>query len=78
MINKKLIYPVPNKWVNYGWTLVNLKAIKKDMLMDVLTTAYCNVAPGHLQSVFLEILKVFKIFQPPQKYYLPQTQHLYQ
>lgn len=59
MINEKLIYPVPNKWGNYGWTLVNLKAIKKDMLMDVLTAAYCNVAPRHLAEPFLRDIENF-------------------
>lgn len=43
--DKTIIYPVPNKWGLQGWTLVNLANIKEEMLADVLTTAYCEVAP---------------------------------
>ena len=59
MIDEKLIYPVPNKWGNYGWTLVNLKLIKKDMLLEVLTAAYCNVAPKNLAEPFLQEIESF-------------------
>jgi len=59
MIDEKLIYPVPNKWGNHGWTLVNLKAIKKDMLLEVLTAAYCNVAPKHLAEPFSRDIESF-------------------
>jgi len=53
MIDKELIYEVPNKWGKHGWTLVNLKLIKKEMLMEVLTAAYCTVAPPKLAAPFL-------------------------
>jgi predicted DNA-binding protein (MmcQ/YjbR family) len=38
--DKTIIYPVDNKWGKQGWTLVDLKKIRKEMLVDVLTTAY--------------------------------------
>jgi hypothetical protein len=59
MIDEKLIYPVPNKWGNYGWTLVNLKAIKKEMLLEVLTAAYCHVATRSLAEPFLRDIESF-------------------
>ena len=52
--DKTIIYPVPNKWGKQGWTKVELTKIRKDMLKDILTTAYCGVAPKRLTKVFLE------------------------
>lgn len=45
---KTAIYPVPNKWGKQGWTFVELSEIKKELLEDALTTAYCEVAPKRL------------------------------
>lgn len=42
--DKTIIYPVDNKWGKQGWTLVDLKKIRKEMLVDVLTTAYKEVS----------------------------------
>jgi predicted DNA-binding protein (MmcQ/YjbR family) len=42
--DKTIIYPVDNKWGKQGWTLVDLKKVKKTMLKDLLTTAYNEVA----------------------------------
>jgi len=39
----EVIYPVPNKWGKHGWTLVNLKKVRKDMLTDALNVAYNEV-----------------------------------
>lgn len=50
--DKTIIYPVPNKWGKQGWTKVELAKIRKDMLRDVLTTAYCNVAPERLSEFY--------------------------
>jgi predicted DNA-binding protein (MmcQ/YjbR family) len=41
--DKSIIYPVDNKWGKQGWTVINLKKVRKDMLMDALTTAYNEV-----------------------------------
>src|SRR5688572_9288466 len=41
--DKTIIYPVNNKWGKQGWTLVDLKKVRKDMLKDILTTAYNGV-----------------------------------
>ena len=59
MIDASIIYAVPNRAGKYGWTLVNLKLIEKDMLMDVLTAAYCNVAPFKLAQPFLTQIDSF-------------------
>ncbi len=44
-IHKAAIYPIPNKWGKLGWTFVELKKVNKALLIDILTTAYCEVAP---------------------------------
>ena len=49
-----VIYPVPNAWGKYGWTLINLKKVKKEMLKDAVTTAYCHVAPPKLAAKYSE------------------------
>ncbi|UPT67849.1 MAG: MmcQ/YjbR family DNA-binding protein [Sphingobacteriales bacterium JAD_PAG50586_3] len=49
-----VIYPVPNKFGKQGWTLVNLGKVKKEMLIDALTTAYCTVAPPKLAEQVME------------------------
>ena len=46
--DKKLIYPVDNKWGAAGWTLIEMNKIKKPLFIDALTTAYCEMAPGKL------------------------------
>ncbi|WP_276503462.1 MmcQ/YjbR family DNA-binding protein [Terrimonas pollutisoli] len=43
-----VIYPVPGGWGRQGWTMINLKKVKKAMLVDALTTAWKTVAPATL------------------------------
>ena len=52
--DKTVIYPVPNKWGKQGWTFIELKNVKKETLIDALTTAYCAVAPKSLTKKFLD------------------------
>ncbi|MEJ8844792.1 MmcQ/YjbR family DNA-binding protein [Lacibacter sp. H375] len=52
LIDATLIWPVPNKWGKQGWTLINLKKIKKELLKDALTSAYCSVAPIALAALY--------------------------
>ena len=40
-----IIYPVSGGWGRQGWTIIELRKIRKDMLKDALTVAYCAVAP---------------------------------
>ncbi len=49
-----VIYPVPNAWGKQGWTLINLKKVRKDMFKDAMTSAYCCVAPSKLAAKYLE------------------------
>lgn len=42
--DKTIIYPVDNKWGKQGWTLVDLKKVRKEMLKDILNVAYNEVA----------------------------------
>lgn len=49
--DRTVIYPVPNKWGKQGWTLVELKKVRKDVFVDALTTAYCEVAPKKLSEL---------------------------
>jgi predicted DNA-binding protein (MmcQ/YjbR family) len=50
--NKGIIYPVPNAWGKYGWTLVDLGKVKKSVFKDALTCAFCHVAPEKLASKY--------------------------
>ncbi|MBU2018001.1 MAG: MmcQ/YjbR family DNA-binding protein [Bacteroidetes bacterium] len=44
------IFPVDNKWGKQGWTLIELNKVNKDLFVDALTTAYCEVAPKKLAN----------------------------
>ena len=50
--DKSIIYPVPGKWGLEGWTMIELKKVKKEMLLDALTSSYCNVAPKKLAEKY--------------------------
>lgn len=50
-----IIYPIPNKWGKQGWTFIELQKIRKDMLKDILTQAYCEVAPKGLAEKYKKI-----------------------
>ena len=47
---KAFIYPVDNKWGRQGWTIIEMQNIRKDIFIDALTTAYCEVAPENLAN----------------------------
>src|SRR5690625_2241039 len=42
------IYPVDNKWGKQGWTVIELENVTRELLSDILKTAYCEVAPKKL------------------------------
>lgn len=50
--DKTIIYPVPGGWGRQGWTMINLKKVKKAMLLDALTAAWKTVAPSKLASKY--------------------------
>jgi len=50
--DKSVIYPVPGRWGKKGATYIELTKIKKSMLKDALTMAYCKTAPAKLAKVY--------------------------
>ena len=44
LVNPGVIFPVPNKWGKHGWTHIELKKVKKNTLVDALTTSYYGAA----------------------------------
>jgi predicted DNA-binding protein (MmcQ/YjbR family) len=47
-VDKKIIFPVDNKWGKHGWTIIEMNKINKALFADALTKAYCEVAPKKL------------------------------
>lgn len=45
LYDKNVIFPVPGGWGLKGATFINLKKVRKAMLVDALTTAWKTVAP---------------------------------
>jgi predicted DNA-binding protein (MmcQ/YjbR family) len=41
--DSSVIYPVPNAWGKQGWTYVDLRKVRKDLLSDALSCAYNEV-----------------------------------
>jgi hypothetical protein len=48
---KGVIFPVDNKWGKQGWTIIEMDKVKRDLFVDVVTTAYCEVAPKKLSEL---------------------------
>ncbi|MEO6546769.1 MAG: MmcQ/YjbR family DNA-binding protein [Ferruginibacter sp.] len=46
LVDPTIIYPVDNKWGQQGWTIIELKKIKKNLLKDALSKAYEASLPG--------------------------------
>ena len=44
LIDRSVIYPVPNAWGRQGWTYAELEKIKKDVFKEALHAAYTTVA----------------------------------
>lgn len=42
-INKKAVYPVPGKWGDHGWTLVELADVSEELMMEMLSMAYKEI-----------------------------------
>jgi predicted DNA-binding protein (MmcQ/YjbR family) len=47
-VDRTIIFAVDNKWGKQGWTLIEMSKVNKDLFIDALTTAYCEVAPKKL------------------------------
>ena len=46
--NKEVIFPVPGGWGKKGATFIDLKKVKKSMLIDAITTAWKTTASPKL------------------------------
>jgi len=46
--SKGAMHPVKGKWGEQGWTTIALKIATKQLVNDILTSAYCTVAPRKL------------------------------
>ena len=51
LIDKTIIYPIPNKWIKQGWTFVILQKVLAKSFKDALSAAYCEVAPKKLSAL---------------------------
>ena len=49
------IFPVPNAWGKKGATWFSVKKVKKGMLQDALTCAYCKIAPKQLAAKYRRV-----------------------
>jgi predicted DNA-binding protein (MmcQ/YjbR family) len=50
--NKEIIYPANGAWGKQGWTIIELKRVRKDVFKDALTISYCTVAPKKLAEKY--------------------------
>jgi len=50
--DKAVIYPVPGGWGRQGATYIELKKVKKAMLLDALTMAWKQVAPKKMAAKY--------------------------
>ena len=46
--DKEIVFPVPGGWGKKGATFINLKKVRRSMLVDALTTAWKTTAPTKL------------------------------
>lgn len=51
-ISRGAIYPVPNKWGNFGWTHVDLATVEMEICKDALQMAWWETAPPKLQAKY--------------------------
>jgi predicted DNA-binding protein (MmcQ/YjbR family) len=50
--DKSAFYPAPGAWGKQGWTRIELKKVRKDMLRDAITLSYKLVAPKSILKNF--------------------------
>lgn len=44
------ISPIQNAWGKQGWTIIDLKTVRKTLFKDALNTSYNEVAPKRLKQ----------------------------
>lgn len=53
LIDKQIIYPVPNKWGKKGWTFVEMKHVSKKLFSEMIIASYCEAAPGKYSNAII-------------------------
>ena len=48
----QVMHPANGTWGQQGWTIIELRHIEEEMLLDALTCSYCNAAPAKLASKY--------------------------
>lgn len=48
--NEDAVVPVPGKWGQKGWTIIELSEVYESVCQEMLRTAYCEVAPEYLAN----------------------------
>lgn len=43
-VNKTVIYPLANAWGKQGWTVIELKKVRKSLFKDAIQVSYNGVA----------------------------------
>lgn len=51
-IGKGAIFPVPNKWGQYGWTHIHLETAEWELCQDALQNAWWEVAPKAIRNKY--------------------------
>jgi predicted DNA-binding protein (MmcQ/YjbR family) len=52
--DKTVIYPVGSKWGKQGWTIIEMKKVRKELFIAALRTAFCAVAPKKLADQVIQ------------------------
>lgn len=55
IVSKGAIFPVPNKWGQYGWTHIDLSKAEWELCQDAIQSAWCFVAPKKLLAQHPEL-----------------------
>lgn len=50
--DKAIFYPVQGAWGRQGWTMIELKKVRKDMFKDAVTLSWRQVVPKKLSSLY--------------------------
>ncbi|MBY0426782.1 MAG: MmcQ/YjbR family DNA-binding protein [Cytophagales bacterium] len=51
LADKTSIFPLDNQWGKPGWTLIEMSHVTRELFVEAVTTAYCEVAPRKLGEI---------------------------
>jgi len=49
--DKRVVFPVPNAWGKQGWTFIDMTLVPKELFVEAVKTAYCEIAPKKLSAL---------------------------